>query len=1591
MGLFCLTPPAWATSLVQTGFYVGNGADDRPITGVGFRPDLVIVKAVNSGEPVLRTSTMTGDASKGAEAGAPLAVNVIQGLDADGFTVGTDNRVNQAGVTFHWIAFRAKAGELVVGSYTGDGVDNRSIGGIGFQPELVMVIPGLVNDPVFRTSTMGAGDTFLIQGSSPLPNIIQLLEANGFQVGTSANVNTNGSPYHYVAWNAVATRMAVGTYTGNGADNRSIPGVGFRPEFLIVKRDAMSGSVATVFKTESTGVTTDQSLRFRSDPIESNNLQALEVDGFQVGNDQRVNGGGDTFHYMAFGSVEVNYRSIGTAGPYTTGTVTATAGSRLVTGAGVAWLTNNRGRGDRITIDGLHYQIESIVSESQVLLRRPFGGTTGSGKGYTIARQFTTLTAWEMCVDSSGGCGFFPVGSASLVTDSRREIGVAYKDTRFFEAIVIDGSVTDANHDITLTADPGNRHRGIPWDGVSATPHVVVETNVAAGPIGIQDDFVAIEYLELIQGTAGVELGNLSAGVGANFIRIQNNYIHEAGTGIDVPGEAILDVINNVFDDNSRVMDFSLMDGTSRVRVLNNTAFKSAFGGIGGTPFAHPTVLLQNNIVMGTGFGDDFDVPSPDPASSNNISEDNTAPTLGIGTQRTLAQVAFVDENNGDLHIGSASVAKDQGSDLSSIFTIDVDDETRVAPWDIGADEIGVSVNYRSIGTDTHYSTGTITATAGLAVVTGAGGADWVTGNRGRGDRIDIGGTNYTVLSVDSVTQLTLTTPAAANYAGGYTISRKFGTLQAWEDCISDEGACTYDAVASGDLAADNRTEVGIAYDDSVFTVGMIFDNATTDTAHTITLTADDGNRHYGRIDGGVVIDAGDETGEIRIEVDNVTVEWLEIRNVSGGAGNPAAVVPRNVVNAVINQMLLHDNEHGVRLTGSGGQTATVRNSFVFSSGAQGIRGDEATDTIVVDNCTIYGSTEEGIREDSGTVIHVRNSIVMNSGGTGDLDVGSGTQSHNISSDGTAAGPGSLTNRTATANTTPPAGDWVIFQNLGSGTENLHLVDNPAENDAINAGVDLSTSFTTDIDGALRSVLWDVGADDVAATTAVELVSLESTGYDGEVLLEWETGSELDNLGFHVYRSLRPEGPYERVTSRAIPGLGSSPEGATYHYVDTDVANGETYYYELEDIDASGETLRHGPVSARPDGSSEPSPGVVPGLTYGEPLSSAVTVRERDRRVVLELRTSGFYADALEDGTVALRVPEYGSTDESPSVPMKSVWLNAVAGRDVRIVSIQPKELERFDLVPSDGDVPELVATSRGTVKGRQRRKLRSARNRNTARDWARVASVGYQGDEKKALLELAPLYWDARSGELVLARRLVVVVSFNKPEPKPGRARKRAGRVVARLGTTTAGLYGASYEELFRRGRIRSERLSLSRRGQPHPFHIEPNGHWFGPGSTLYFVSDGAAQNAWGDEAVYELSFDGESERMDVLDDEGANGPLLSSYRHRVSREENHLYQAGLVDAPDRWLWELLFAPVAKSYAFEVSALADGESELSVWLQGTSELEGSPDHHVRAFVNGGLVGEVSWDGKRDVRLDAAVASGLLREGTNELTLEKRG
>ena len=285
--------PGRAAAQALSGSYTGDSTDNRAITGLGFQPDVVIVKTDDSKVGVIRTSTMAGDLSKPMTGATGLTADLIQSLNADGFTVGTDDRVNKSGITVYWVAFKAAAGLLRVRTYTGDGLATKTVTGVGFSPELVIVLGDVAKEATFRTSA--STTTFEFDNSSNAA-WFSSLNADGFTVGTDDRVNKTSTTYHYLAFNQSAGRFAVGSYAGNGVDGRSVTGVGLAPEYLILREAAQK----VVQRTESMGTGADTAGYFSANPNATNRIQGLEADGFQVGDNNEANGSGNTYVYLAW-------------------------------------------------------------------------------------------------------------------------------------------------------------------------------------------------------------------------------------------------------------------------------------------------------------------------------------------------------------------------------------------------------------------------------------------------------------------------------------------------------------------------------------------------------------------------------------------------------------------------------------------------------------------------------------------------------------------------------------------------------------------------------------------------------------------------------------------------------------------------------------------------------------------------------------------------------------------------------------------------------------------------------------------------------------------------------------------------------------------------------------------------------------------------------------------------------------------------------------------------------------------------------------------------------------------------------------------
>jgi hypothetical protein len=108
--------------------------------------------------------------------------------------------------------------------------------------------------------------------------------------------------------------------------------------------------------------------------------------------------------------------------------------------------------------------------------------------------------------------------------------------------------------------------------------------------------------------------------------------------------------------------------------------------------------------------------------------------------------------------------------------------------------------------------------------------------------------------------------------------------------------------------------------------------------------------------------------------------------------------------------------------------------------------------------------------------------------------------------------------------------------------------------------------------------------NNTGSPTAVELASFTAAWDKKRLVVEWETRTEKNNIGFHLWRAEAGQDAYTRLTRDLIPARGTATMGATYSYADYAVVRGREYLYKLEDVDRNGASTVHGPVKATAGG-----------------------------------------------------------------------------------------------------------------------------------------------------------------------------------------------------------------------------------------------------------------------------------------------------------------------------------------------------------------------------------------------------------------------
>jgi len=159
-----------------------------------------------------------------------------------------------------------------------------------------------------------------------------------------------------------------------------------------------------------------------------------------------------------------------------------------------------------------------------------------------------------------------------------------------------------------------------------------------------------------------------------------------------------------------------------------------------------------------------------------------------------------------------------------------------------------------------------------------------------------------------------------------------------------------------------------------------------------------------------------------------------------------------------------------------------------------------------------------------------------------------------------------------------PSGNGEGQTFIGSTNVNTNGSGNASFNVTFNVAVPVGRTITaTATDSANNTSEFSA----CNSPTAVEFIDAQAKGYENGVIIKWQTGMEVDNLGFNLYRS--DDGKRQLLNQDLIAGSALSAgqnvvvrSGFTYQWWDAD-PNAKTAQYWIEAIDLNGKKDWYGP------------------------------------------------------------------------------------------------------------------------------------------------------------------------------------------------------------------------------------------------------------------------------------------------------------------------------------------------------------------------------------------------------------------------------
>ena len=318
-----------STDYFNTLTYTGDDGTNRSITGVGFQPDFIWFKdRSNSFNHYLFDIIRDGQTyyiSSNNNAGEAADTTSLKSMDSDGFTVGASAGVNgnnnnyaswnwkangtgvanTAGSINSTVSVNTTSGFSIV-KYTGTGSAATVGHGLGVKPDMIFSKPystagdwNVYNDSfaaqqrIKLNSTAGVSTNSGIFSSLPTSTLVS--------IGTSGDINANGTSHLFYCFNSVQGYSKFGSYTGNNNADGTFVYLGFKPAFVMIKRSSdVQGWVMWDSKRPGYNLTNQSLTANESSAEETGRTFDMLSNGFKLRDTNTATNAASTYIYMAF-------------------------------------------------------------------------------------------------------------------------------------------------------------------------------------------------------------------------------------------------------------------------------------------------------------------------------------------------------------------------------------------------------------------------------------------------------------------------------------------------------------------------------------------------------------------------------------------------------------------------------------------------------------------------------------------------------------------------------------------------------------------------------------------------------------------------------------------------------------------------------------------------------------------------------------------------------------------------------------------------------------------------------------------------------------------------------------------------------------------------------------------------------------------------------------------------------------------------------------------------------------------------------------------------------------------------------------------